>query len=306
MSKEKKLKIKTNKKSYLKQDSPFYKITSKKKLAEILFSSIPVIKRLSDNNNYNVFIENIAGKRRGIQTPNDNLYKIHNRIASLLCRIKTSDALHSGTKGRSNITNAKAHLGTNLSMLTVDLKNFYGSTKKSHVFDLFYNTFKCTSDVADLISNLVTYQEYLPTGSQSSMVLAYLANIKMFNEIQSYAESVNCKMTIYVDDLTFSGKDIDRKFLSKVEMICNRYGHKINPRKIRFYSSCQYKLVTGVAIKEEQAFPKNKHLKELSADIMVWKSNKSDRRIESRILGKLVYLGSIDPKFMNYAKSLRS
>ena len=58
-------------------------------------------------------------------------------------------------------------------------------------------------DVAKLLSDITTLN-YIPTGSPSSQILAYFAYEEMFINMFNVSQEFNCKMTLYVDDLTFS------------------------------------------------------------------------------------------------------
>src|SRR5690554_1749918 len=115
----------TKKKSYPLQDSVFYKLSSKKRLASLLFSTPQELKSLTGKENYRCFTQMKGGKPRPIQEPLPKLDKIHSRVASLLCRIETIEGLHSGKKGRSNISNARTHLGLGKKIITADIKSFF-------------------------------------------------------------------------------------------------------------------------------------------------------------------------------------
>src|SRR5699024_8869467 len=101
-------------------NSPLFHITSKKRLAILLGSTV---KELNDitryksqmyqyftdtkkDNNGNVI------KIRPIQNPHDRLKQIHSRIGKLLGNLKAPEYLHS-KRSKSAISNAKAHLDIN-------------------------------------------------------------------------------------------------------------------------------------------------------------------------------------------------
>jgi len=165
LQKRRKLKIQTKNKSYDIQDSIFYKLSSKKKLAKILFSELSTLKALIGDDNYSCFTQVKNGKSRKIQAPLLALDRIHTRVASLICRIEPPAFLHSGIRGRSHISNAKCHIGIR-KVVTVDIRSFFESTTRKSVFDFFYTTMSCSADVADLLSNLLTFNGYIPTGNR--------------------------------------------------------------------------------------------------------------------------------------------
>lgn len=304
--KRRKPRIITNNKSYPIQDSVFYKLSNKKRLASILGSTPLELKSLRGDDNYRCFSQAKNDKKRPIQEPLLKLDRIHSRVASLLCRIETSETLHSGKKGSSNISNAKAHLGLNKKVITVDIKNFFPSTTRKHVFDFFFNTMQCSPDIADLLSKVLTYNNHVPTGSRVSMALAYFANKKMFDEMEIAADECGARMTIYVDDLTFSGDKLHRSFTKKIEVIAKTYGHKIHPSKTRFYNANEVKLITGAAVKKNAITPRNKHLKLLQCELSEWlDSPVKDKKLTNRVLGRMSFMASISPRYKDKCRTFR-
>lgn len=306
--KKSKFRIITKNKCYPLQDSVFYKLSSKRRLAKILFSSMEEIKSLCGDNNYRCFIDRSGPKPRDIQAPLSDLDRLHSRVASQLCRIETFDGLHSGRKGRSNISNAKAHLGADRRMITVDLKSFFPSTARSSVFDFFRQALKCEPDIADFLSRLLTFNDYVPTGSRVSMPLAYFANKRMFDEMGALAEGVGATMTIYVDDITFSGSKLQKNFIAKIARVAEKFGHKLHPTKTRFFGVSDVKLVTGTAIVGNKLVPRNKHLAELHQHMQIWHNatNKNQEKIiAQKVLGRINFMGGIDARYKDKARSFR-
>lgn len=304
--KRRKPKIITKQKSYPLQDSVFYKLSNKKRLANLLSSTPQELKMLAGNDNYQCFTQTKNGKKRLIQEPLPRLDIIHTRVASLLCRIETIDGLHSGKKGKSNISNARAHVGLGKKVITADIKSFFPTTTRLNVFDFFYNTMRCSPDIADLLSKMLTYDEHVPTGSRISMPLAYFANKKMFDEIESAANDCGATMTIFVDDLTFSGTTLKRSFIGRLETIAKKYGHKIHPSKSRFYGANEVKLITGAAVKGNDISPRNKHLKLLRSELSEWlKCAQKDEKLTNRVLGRMTFIGSIDARYKDKARAFR-
>ena len=121
-----KLKINSKSKKHSLNQSPFYKLKTKRKLIELLdvsMAELSVSKKDADN--YKVFDQiGTNGKSRTIQHPKDKQNEIHNRIANLLTRIELPVYLHSGRKKHSHITNANQHLGSKR-VLTTDIKSFF-------------------------------------------------------------------------------------------------------------------------------------------------------------------------------------
>lgn len=311
MKKPKKLKISTKNKSYGMKDSPFYKLKSKRKLAELLcvsLSDLSVLKK--DEGNYCIFDQlSKKGKSRKIQKPLDKLDIVHTRIASLLSRIALPAYLHSGKKSCSNVTNAKVHLNHD-KMMTTDIKSFFPSTTRVMVFSFFYSVMKTSSDVADLLSHICTCHGQLPTGSRISMPLAYFANSRMFNEIHQLCEKLTVKMTVYVDDLTFSGANVNRLFYAVIGKIINKHGHSVHPTKTKMYGKEQPKLVTGVIVLGDCLKVRNEQHRLMARDIECWKmikdmENAKETSFAKTLFGRLYSMGVIDQRYKSKVLTLK-
>lgn len=309
-AKKMKNKIHTNGKSYHFQDSPLFKLRTKKRLEKILYSSIANIKLLSHDKNYLAFDnKKNLGKPRKIQTPIGNLDTLHSRIASLLSRIETPDYLHSGKKGRSNVTNAKDHIGF-YKVLSTDIQSFFPSTSSSMIFSFFYTVMKCSADVSDILAKVCTFKHHLPTGSRISMPLAFFSNIRMFDELQRFAKNLDVKMTVYVDDLTFSGGNVNRLFSSCVKNIIVKHGHTMHLGKTKIYAKNHKKIITGVVVTNDKLQVRNSQHHLLSSEIEQWKSIRDNplainTSITPRLIGRLYSMGVIDPKFKSKAMTVK-
>ena len=309
MSKKLKLKVDHNRRKHKLFESSLYKLKTKRKLADLLQVNIPELKlATADVGNYVVFEqEGKSGKARTIQHPKDSQKNIHCRIASLLCRIELPEYLHSGRKKHSHITNAKAHTG-NKKVLTTDIKSFFPSTTRKMVFNFFYNIMQCSSDVADLLASICTYNGHIPTGSQLSMPLAFWANIRMFEQLNNLANKHDVIMTVYVDDLTFSGDSINRHFLSVIKKIIVSNGHISHPDKTKLFEKSDVKVITGVAIKCDDVAITNKQHKLIYESLEQWKGCRDEPLISSfvipKLLGRLHAHSNIEPKLKDKVNSI--
>ena len=302
-------KLITKNKSYSIQDSALYMIKTKNHLARVLLLDVEKLKNIElICRQYNVFsTDGKSSKVREIQNPINFLETIHNRIASLLCRIKTPNFLHSGKKNHSNISNAKVHSGTNLQVLTVDIEKFFPSTTSTKIYDFFLHGMKCSRTVSKILTRLCTYNECLPTGSRISMPLAYFSNMLMFQEMELLAKKHQINMTVYVDDITFSGSNISTLFYKLVTKITLRHKHLINDNKTKIYNQYQSKLITGVILNGNSLLIRNKHHKELFEIKELYLLTKSNNpaqlsEIRNKLIGKLYSCGVINLKYKSEAK----
>lgn len=234
-------------KPYKINQSPLYKINSHKALATCLniktHTAMLTLLRKGDSNYY---VSRLVCGRK-IEVPLPQLNRIHRRINKLLCRLEIPDYLNSGVKGRSNVKNARDHLGEH-ALLKIDIKNFYQSITEDQVARCFVRSFHCSKDVAKSIAKLCCFDGHLPTGSSISQSLSYIVNRPIFDHINIYSKSRNIKFTCYVDDLTFSGKIIPKEFKGYIaSYIKQSRGYKCH--KFRMHNSLTDKYVTGAVIR---------------------------------------------------------
>lgn len=290
--------------SYDYKQSPLFRLSSKKKLAELLRCSTTDLKKLQSKDLYKVFnTVPKSGKSREIQEPHGLRKKAHARIAILLSKISIADYLHSGRKGYSHITNASKHIECG-KQLSTDIVGFFNSTKYDKVFQFFCFYFEMSQDVAHILSRICCYNNHLPTGSRVSMPLAYFSNIRMFDELFRLSCRHNVVMTVYVDDLTFSGESINKLFLNTVKKIVVKHGHKLHPRKTRLFSKNEPRVVTGVVIAEDGFRLKNSQHRNIYEEYSAWtlvRDYAVSLDLEKKLVGRLYAASQVVPNFKEKA-----
>lgn len=228
-----------------------YKCHNKRRLEYLLNiskNSLKQIKNIASYHSFEIDKKNSDDKRE-ITAPDPELKKIQSRILALIQKVNRPEWLISGEKGKCYIDNGKAHLLANY-VLTIDIRKFYNNCKREYVFRFFKDYLKTSGDIAGILTDIVTYNEGIPTGCPTSQVIAYYAYRNMFEEINSTAQSYNCKFTLYVDDMTFSSKILFKhlRLANDIDRILRKYGHKPKYQKIKFYSSKSPKPITGTII----------------------------------------------------------
>lgn len=261
MSPEVPLKNKTGGR-YSFDQSPFYKLRSKARLASILKITPSELKAhlQTSNSDYSEFdLTNPSGKKRHIEEPKPKLKRIHKRIENLLNRIFPPDYLFSPVKRRSYVTNAKQHV-TSKQVNVLDIKKYYPSTRASRVFQFFNKGMSCDRDVAGVLMTLCTINGHLPTGSPLSPILSFLSHKRMWDRIATMAEKVDCRITVYVDDLTISGQKVPGSLVWEIKQEIKNTG--LLYHKEKNYRGTRAGRVTGVIIKDEELrVPNRQHLK---------------------------------------------
>ena len=104
--------------------------------------------------------------------------------------------------------------------------------------------------MASLLTDITTHNGKIPTGSPTSMMLAYYAYEDMFAGIIESNKKYDCISTVYVDDITASSQNaFNKSTLSyDISQALNRYGHKLKSKKTRHYTPKKHKLVTGTVV----------------------------------------------------------
>lgn len=244
---------------YAIDQSPIYKLRSKRKLATILHLEYDSLLHANDFINYTVSeIEKASGGFRTIYDPCRELKQVQRRIKNLLSRISIPNWVFSGCKGVCHVDNGKYHEHS-VYFIQSDLHAFYDSCSRESVYRLFKDRFKCSSDVSALLSDLTTLtledgSTVIPTGSPCAQLVAFLAYQDMFNELHNLASNHGYKFSLYVDDLTFSSKTPFSNpaiFKKKLLQIVKRYGHSLSLSKTAYRGADETKIVTGVAITKE-------------------------------------------------------
>lgn len=245
-------------KRYPLHQSQLYKVTSPAELARRLDIELAELEDLANRgDNYKRF--KVGKKKRAVQEPKDRLKKTHLKIARWLSRIETPDYLHSAVRGRSYITNGKAH-SADANLVKVDVRSFFQNVTTHAIYLFFANTMKCRRDAAMLLAKLLTVDGHLPTGSSVSPILSYFAHKRMFDEIARLADDLGLCFTVYIDDMCLSGERAVRATLFRARGIIARHG--LQSHKCRYFPAGVPRVVTGNALTRNGVrLPHRRHLK---------------------------------------------
>lgn len=296
-----------SRKAYPLDQSPLYRMQSRKKLAREVFNvELPFLERLANKpSNYRVFDIKQGEKTRQVEVPKPLVERIHRRLFALLERIEKPDYLQSGVKGRSYITNARLHLG-DVPLVKLDVRKFYPSVDSARVYRFFHEKLQCSPDVAGLLAKLTTHDGHLPTGSCVSQLLAFFAAKPMFDELDRLSALHQTRFSCYVDDMTFSGSCATPEFLWAAKRVVHAHGFGYH--KYRSYTAEQSKLVTGVMISGSSIaiLPSKEH--EIWRRMHDLGSGDLETRLAAvnSLIGSVVAAGQIEVRLLERLKKLRS
>nr|WP_143840515.1 hypothetical protein [Novosphingobium panipatense] len=158
---------------YTLKDSPFFRLRTRKKLADLLQISLSDLKEItSSEESYKRKWKHKVDKDswlevqpppekapfyRPIDIPEPSLKKVQSRIAKLLSRITPPDWLFSPCKGRSYVDNAARHKGARAFWL-LDIKDYFPSCTNRKLAHFFRSDLQCSKDVTAILVRLTTHQ----------------------------------------------------------------------------------------------------------------------------------------------------
>jgi len=200
------------------------------------------------------------GKIRKLVYPNGKLRRFHEIISFHLKKIIQPIYLYSPRKGYSQRHNASLHVGQR-QFLKVDIKQFYPSTTAVQISAWATAHLKMPQDVARLFADLVTGDGSAFFGSPLTPVLATLVHRKMFDEVYNRCKKRGLRCSLWVDDLTISGKFVPGLLLEEIRSIIALNGLKSH--KLEYLTGNRSVVVTGLRVFNVGIEPPLKHLKQI-------------------------------------------
>ena len=259
--------------------SPLFGLSNRRRLAKLLgMTERELQTRYKDQGGYQCWDQADAKRKlRSIQCPRQALRRIHERVGALLMRIEPPGFLFCPVKRRSYIANAAQHAGAT-EIRTLDVKSYFPSTPSRRVYWFFSSVMGCSVDVAAMLAKLLTVNGHLATGSPVSPILAFYAYYDMWTKAASLVAAAGCKLTVYVDDATISGKAIPARLLWVVRKTI--YGSGLRYHKQRHFRGGSAQ-VTGVVLRRNgsMALPHRQHQK-AHALRLVWRNTDDASKFE--------------------------
>lgn len=229
------------------------------------------------------------GGHRLVEAPKSRLKAIQRRIVrEILDLVPAHDAAHGFVTGRSALTCARVHAGSDV-ILRLDLEEFFPSIGSPRV----YRTFRAIGypeAVARVLTGLSTLRvsaavlgtaprlafgehldpvalaarartrkrlrhRHLAQGAPTSPALANLASYGLDVRLTGAARALGLRYSRYADDLAFSGDDADlsrraQRFEALVAAIALEEGFRINHHKTRVMRQSQAQRWLGLVIND--------------------------------------------------------
>ena len=223
---------------------------------------IPVVELRTVPRDYRQFsIPKRSGGQREILAPNDRLKALQRRIHRRLLRgLSCHPAAMGFERDRCIVDNALPHCGQAV-VLNLDIVEFFRSTSAARVQRLFR---RCGwgRGASRLLTDLCTYEGFLPPGAPTSPRLSNLVNRFLDQELTELAAAFGARYTRYADDLTFSFAVDDsfqvRSLLWNVRRMLWHRGYPVHHRrKLSIRRRHQRQQVTGLVVNEQPRLPRS-------------------------------------------------
>ncbi len=245
------------------------------------------------------------GSMRVLQVPSAELKYIQRWILdNILNNIHISDHANGFCRGKSIVTNAKAHVGKEC-IINLDIKDFFPSIDIDTVFRIF-SYYGYTKEVSFALARLCTYEGCLPQGSPASPLISNIVCLKMDKRISSLVAKYNASYTRYADDITISGRYSIQDCIRLIEEIIVSEGFEVNTSKKRILYKHQRQVVTGLNVNQGRLSVPKKFKRALRQEIYYCKRfgiSEHLRRIacdkafyKEHLYGKAYYINMVEPE----------
>lgn len=234
-------------------------------------------------------------KVRWVQAPKKELKEIQSKLLDILTEqypIKSKYAM-AYSPNKSNITNAKAHLGSTFA-LGIDFKDFFSSIKREDISKRIDN-----DSIRAVVAKYAFLNGGLVIGAPTSPHLSNML-LEEFDEIiGKFCDERNLKYTRYADDITISGtsKFVVGEIITKINETIVLYAPKvkINRDKTKFSRIENGLRVTGVnVVNSHQVSVPNKMRSQLKLDL--YKYRVHGLGDFETLKGRLIYFAQVNKK----------
>ena len=287
----------TKKALYPIEESPLYKLKSRRKLIDLLgINSYSELKALVfDSDSYYKEFSKAKkdGNPRHIKAPVGKIKRVGKKLSDLIRRIETP-AYHMSKRGSCCKKNAELHKNNDY-LFTTDIGDFFPNCKRLRIAHSFKEHFKMSGDIAFVLSKLLTFQGRVPQGSHASDIVCFWSNYSMFEEVNKFCIERGLCFSLYADDIAISSEDhINPEYRYGVVKILRKNGFEIKEEKTKYFKKGKVKHINGIAIKDGRIAIENSKMKKLFTGLDKFKRGEVD--FES-IMGQYNYCRHIDPKF---------
>jgi len=232
------------------------------------------------------------GKWRHIDNPFPDLKRIQSAILKkVLYSVKWPTPMKGAVPRVSILDNAHVHCNQPV-VVTLDFKSCFPNTTHEMVYQALRSNLGCSSQIANLLTKLMTLRRQVPQGAPTSPAVVNLTLLGLCGDLEEIALRHDLKFTIWIDDITISGL-LAETAIGEVINAIHRHGHSVSSDKLKVQWRTYRQVVTGVVVNR---FPSSAHdrREDIRAQILVLgaKRNPPHREIQS-VLGRIANVRQI-------------
>lgn len=268
---------------------------------------------------YKVFkIPKRNGGYRTIYEPDYTLKSIQRNILNNVLNERiTSSYAKAYKEGLSLVDNATPHVNKKV-ILKLDIKDFFPSIDFLKVYKKAFPRNIYPEAVASLLTNLTTYNNFLPQGTPTSSYISNLVLRSFDIKVGNFCEDRNISYTRYCDDMTFSGSFDTKEVITFVKNALYKEGFILNKQKIKIIKPNKAQIVTGIVCNEKLSIPRpyKKAIRQSMYYINKYGLDNHLKHIKSlddkttylnKLYGQVLFVLQIeknDSEFLNYKNTL--
>ncbi len=219
-----------------------------------------------------------SGGMRELSRPHARLAAVQQWIlTNVLEKVPVHAAAQGFVRGRSTVTNARAHVGQHL-LVQTDLEDFFPTVTFVRVRGVFQGlgyspavatilallSTECprrTIRYAGQTYHVATAPRALPQGACTSPAISNLVVRRLDARFDGLTRKMGWSYTRYADDLTFSTKDLAEAgkvgyLLARIRHIVQDEGFNLNHAKTRVARRHTRQAVTGIVVNDQLAAPR--------------------------------------------------
>ena len=143
-----------------------------------------------------------------------------------------------------------------------------------------------STDISGILTRLSTYKNHLPTGSPLSPILSFYAHCDMWAEVAKLAAEYDCRLSVYLDNITISGPRVPDRLVWQVKQAIHRNG--LGYHKSKRFPKGRAREVTGVILDTDGPKLPYRHyqkLHRLRQDLASAKSEQDREALTRKIQG---------------------
>ncbi len=244
-------------------------------LTKLLGHDLESLQEIVENKSkhYGSFFRKKAnGSKREITPPRGKLLAIQYSLKRFFnSKFVWTKVIHGGIADRSIITNATPHIGQR-QVVNLDISSFFPNVKPILGQDALIRA-GCSSTVAPILTELLTYKNGLPQGSPTSTIIGNLVLEPMDSDFMALCKKKGLIYTRYVDDITISGGIDMRPMRGSFIDIVQRSKFSVSLDKLKFTDRCDRQVVTGLVV-NDRLRPTKEYLAKLKRTIRrCWPEN---------------------------------